>query len=487
MSIKIKPFKKNGMGRRNILSVCLLPFLAYSTAADAIITDPSGLDLVTSITGLTDEHCDAALDTNTFLPIFECGDEFFEFTFNAADGGGANVGNGLRYTRLPRADNPEWANQTPPRATGPNAGGCVICHESPVGTSAGTNGLNVVRDPLHSADPGQMIVRNTPHLMGSGALQLLAEEMTERLHKIRDKAVAEACDEEKDVWAQLVTKSVGFGSIHVHVEDDYDSDACAFEIDYSAIMGIDMDLVVKPFQWKGSDVSLRKFANGAFHDEIGMQPVETAGVGIDGDGDGVIDEVHVDDVTSTVVYMAGQTRPHTEIELDELRQALEAELPNQAAIDLLAVLGLPTLTQDDIDSINRGRNEFRKAMCVSCHKPKLVLRDPIFKEPSDNPFFRADADHAMTIDPWTQVSFNLTSDLLDNNIAAGAVDVNLSNLKPNTNSPNPDDAIVELYGDLKRHAMGSCLAENIDEVNTGNDVWMTKELWGVTFHDKTGK
>jgi len=427
MSIKIKPFKKNGMGRRNILSVCLLPFLAYSTAADAIITDPSGLDLVTSITGLTDEHCDAALDTNTFLPIFECGDEFFEFTFNAADGGGANVGNGLRYTRLPRADNPEWANQTPPRATGPNAGGCVICHESPVGTSAGTNGLNVVRDPRHSADPGQMIVRNTPHLMGSGALQLLAEEMTEQLHKIRDDAVAEACDEEDTVWADLITKGVNFGSIHVDVEDDYSSDACAFEIDYSAIMGIDMDLVVKPFQWKGSDVSLRKFANGAFHDEIGMQPVETTGVGIDGDGDGVIDEVHVDDVTATVVYMAGQTRPQTEIELNQLRIDLEAD-GSQAALDLLAVLGLPELTQADIDQINFGRNQFGKAMCTSCHKPKMILKDPIFREPSTNPNFNADAMHAKTIDDWTTVEFDLTAALPDNNIVAGAVNQNLSNL-----------------------------------------------------------
>ena len=40
-------------------------------------------------------------------------------------------------------------------------------------------------------------------------------------------------------------------------------------------------------------------------------------------------------------------------------------------------------------------------------------------------------------------------------------------------------AVVELFGDLKRHDMGAGLAESIDEVGTGPSNFITKELWGV--------
>ena len=38
---------------------------------------------------------------------------------------------------------------------------------------------------------------------------------------------------------------------------------------------------------------------------------------------------------------------------------------------------------------------------------------------------------------------------------------------------------LSVYGDLKRHNMGSGLAEQINEVGTGRANFMTKELWGV--------
>jgi CxxC motif-containing protein (DUF1111 family) len=39
--------------------------------------------------------------------------------------------------------------------------------------------------------------------------------------------------------------------------------------------------------------------------------------------------------------------------------------------------------------------------------------------------------------------------------------------------------VVRVFGDLKRHDMGSRLAESIDEVGTGASVWLTRNLWGV--------
>ena len=87
---------------------------------------------------------------------------------------------------------------------------------------------------------------------------------------------------------------------------------------------IDHDLVIRPYQWKGSDLSLREFVRTAFNNEIGMQPVETTGDGFDGDADGIVDEVSVADVTATTIYVAGQPRPVTQIELDQLRADLIA-------------------------------------------------------------------------------------------------------------------------------------------------------------------
>ena len=41
---------------------------------------------------------------DTFLEVFELGDVLFDTDFNTLDGGGANVGNGMRFSRVPRAD-----------------------------------------------------------------------------------------------------------------------------------------------------------------------------------------------------------------------------------------------------------------------------------------------------------------------------------------------------------------------------------------------
>jgi CxxC motif-containing protein (DUF1111 family) len=40
-------------------------------------------------------------------------------------------------------------------------------------------------------------------------------------------------------------------------------------------------------------------------------------------------------------------------------------------------------------------------------------------------------------------------------------------------------ALVNLYGDLKRHEMGAALSERIDEEGTGASNFLTENLWGV--------
>ena len=112
--------------------------------------------------------------------------------------------------------------------------------------------------------------------------------------------------------------------------------------------------------------------------------------------------------------------------------------------------------------------------------PQLTANDPKFFEPSRNPNYR-DATFpgdgnpvAEGLDPQAAISFDLTRDLLDNPspVPGGTT---LGNFRRN----NAGGALVQLFGDLKRHNMGAGLAESVDEVGTGAAVFMTENLWGV--------
>ena len=90
--------------------------------------------------------------TKAFLEAFEAGDELTEFSFDAARGVGANIGEGRRFTRIPRADlagPSEWASHFPKREGGANATSCIACHNAPIANGAGDVAMNVLVDPAH--------------------------------------------------------------------------------------------------------------------------------------------------------------------------------------------------------------------------------------------------------------------------------------------------------------------------------------------------
>lgn len=451
---------------------------ASSLAAWGIITN---LVLVGALHAPAAEHLDqsellALVQNNqteeAFEEAFEHGDELFETVFNALDGGGANVGNGQRFTRVPRADlnGPgQWGQHVPARTTGPNAQACTQCHNLPFEDAAGSAASNVHRDPLHSGVLKKFIERNTPHVFAPGALQRLAEEMTEDLQATRDSVINQACAAAAGTTrtANLDTKTVNFGSISAR-RVSRGGAVCPtiptrrFTLNSGGIVGVDADLVVKPFQWKGSVAFLRDFNRGAAHNELGVQPVEITGDGVDGDGDGVVDEMSIGDQTALAVYLAAQPRPVTRLELN--------------------ALGLDSLTPQEIAAIVNGGARFLQANCHSCHKLVLRLDDAMFSEPSQNPNYRdaifpaGQNPVARGVDPAFPVTFDLTRDVPDNRIDIGGGQIfALGNHIPNGSG----GAIIGLLGDLKRHDMGPGLAEAIDEVGTGAATFLTENLWGV--------
>jgi len=444
--------------------------LAGAVTVRAIITD---MALLESMHGAVGEHLDqqelmALLESGqndaAFEEAFEHGDELFETEFNALDGVGANVGDGSRFTRVPRADlgGPgQWGVHTPARNTGPNAVSCNACHIQLFDDGSGSAVGNVIRDPGHTALLRRFIQRNTPHVFALGPVQRVAEEMTAELFAVRDAASDQVCASGRPVTVELVAKGVSFGTLGVSRRG---GTPCRVDLNTSNVKGVSNDLVVRPFQWKGSIATVRDFNRGAAHDEIGMQPVETTGDDVDGDGDGVVNELTVGDITALSVYLAAQPRPTTKMELARV-----------------GVIG--PLSAEESASIMAGSQVFDTIGCPSCHVRSFTLNDPVFREPSALAEYR-DATFPAGQDPIQRgvdfhhpVTLDLTHDQPDNLVKDqnGNVVYRLGSLAKNS----AGKAVVELFGDMRRHNMGNGLAEQIDEVGTGAATFLTRNLWGV--------
>lgn len=395
-----------------------------------------------------------------FERAFEAGDELSEFEFTADQGVGANIGEGRRFTRIPRADlaGPgQWASHFPIREGGANATSCISCHSAPFANGAGGVAVNVVVDPGHTGDPSQYLERNTTPLFALAIPQRLAEEMSLDLYLQREDARARAC-ETGEATARLVTKDVDFGVLVVTRIPDT---VCEVEIDTSGLTGIDADLVVRPFGWKGNHATLRAFTRGAAHNELGLQGTELVGAE-DGDFDGVIHELSVGDITALTVYMAALERPVSMIEL--------------------ADIGLLELSDETVRTITAGESRFDEIGCDGCHIPSMTINDPVFREPSRvpgyaEPRFPDGADPvAHGLDGAAAVSFDMRSDQPNNLVTldTGAA-YHLGALKVDADG----GAVAHWYTDLKRHDMGERLSDPSDPLGIGAAMFLTRSLAGV--------
>jgi hypothetical protein len=379
---------------------------------------------------------------------------------------------------MPRADMVgagQWATHSPARATGPNAAACTSCHNQGGDDGGGDASTNVHRDGDHTGMASKMVERNTPHVFGLGGTQRLAEEMTTDLRAIRRAARnAAGCGSSSSsatVTRNLTSKGVDFGNLTIRHAGGTTSctETLAPPVSGGA-PAVSADLIVRPFQWKGSVAFIRDFVRGAAHNELGMQGNELLGSpsqspgSVDGDGDGVRNELLIGDVTSLTLYQAAQPRPTTRQEL--------------------ASLGLiPALSTQETAAIADGSTQFDRIGCVSCHVRQLVVNDVVFREPSAVTGFRDAGDRfpngrsiaGDNLDPDKPIHFDITRDQLENADVAAANGQPLGTFQRD----GQGHAIIALFGDLRRHDMGPSLAEQVDEVGTGPSVFLTRNLWGV--------
>ena len=470
-------------------------FFAGGAGVWAIVTDMTDVKITHSPAAVhvdQDELRDlvaSGQDEEAFEEAFELGDELFATLFNALDGVGANVGRGQRFTRVPRSDlkgTGEWFRHTPNRVTGPNSNACNSCHFRPFEDGAGDAAANVHRDAFRTGIISQFVQRNTPHVFAVGAVQRLAEEMTDELHARRTALVNQVCAQGGTKSVTLIAKLVNYGTL---TATRTQTNPCKVTFNTDEVRGIDFlpsvdnpaagpDLIVRPLQWKGSVPFIRDFNRGASHNELGMQAVEIVGDNVDGDFDGVKNEMTIGDQTALAIYMAAQPRPTSLVEL--------------------SLLGLiEPLTPTQVGQIARGAVVFGQVGCASCHIPVMAINNPTFSEPSQNAAYRDGVAFpagqnpiARGVDPAFAVKFDLTRDQPDNRIEL-----------PNGNTfllgslrrDSQGRALVELFGDLKRHVMGPRLAEPVNEIagddvtpiplNPNNrhtpDTFLTENLWGV--------
>ena len=249
---------------------------------------------------------------------------------------------------------------------------------------------------------------NPPFLFGVGGVELLGLEMTAELQALKQHAI-----DNPFTPLDLITKGVDFGTI---VADGLG------DVDTAQVEGVSDDLVVRPFGRKGEFATTRDFDVGAMQFHFGMQPTEAVGEGIDADGDGVVDEITVGELSALGVFVSTRPRP------------VQGSMNSQA---------------------EQGQTLFTSALgCADCHIP--VLHTDTVDLPLRFP--------QVATDPWVNV---YTS-------------IDVSKVPAKFQKNGSGGVRVPLFADLKRHDMGDGLAEDFALADAAtNREFTTAKLWGV--------
>jgi mono/diheme cytochrome c family protein len=317
---------------------------------------------------------------------------------------------------------------------GPETISCPSCHwvGGPNGAGAETDGAFLDGDGERTASGDQ---RNPPALVGLGVVQALGREMTRDLQRERADLVQDAARAGAAREVRLSSKGVDFGVLRVSAKG---------EVDGSGVRGVDADLVVKPFGWKGTLATFTDFAAEALQIHIGIQSdvllakasPEVVGTGkdpADPDGDGVRGELGRGPFAALSAHLALLELPVVEPLIQDRRLAA----PAQAL--------LPPTTTSFAYQFQRGRQQFHDLGCAGCHVPMMVLESPV-----------------VTVEglPPIDLAREMRQPGLKYDASVGGYP-------------------VWLFSDLKRHDMGQANAAQHVQRGVALRDYLTPRLWGV--------
>jgi hypothetical protein len=374
--------------------------------------------------------------------LLDVGQEIFEARWNFLDGQGRPAATGAG---APTKRNP--LNNVPfIRTSAPDSTSCADCHHQPeIGGASGfvanvfvlAQNLDPVTDSVSAEFSDE---RNTLGMNGSGAIEMLAREMTVDLLALRQLAIYKARKFGGDHTVSLTTKGVNFGQLTARPDGS---------VDTSKIEGVNPDLIIRPFSQKGVVNSVRVFTVNAFNHHHGMQAVERFGYGQkdnqgniittnDFDEDGVPDELTVGDITAATIFQAALNVPGRVIPGDPARRG----------------------------AARRGESLFDEIGCAECHRPALPLESGLFSEP--NPF--NPAGNLRPQDVRRPTVFDLTKDIPSPRLERG--------------KDGKGTAIVRAYTDLKRHVICDEMDpffcnERLVQDGVPTDQFITRKLWDV--------
>ena len=200
-----------------------------------------------------------------------------------------------------------------------------------------------------------------PFLFGGGGVELLAKEMTADLQHAL--GIARTSPEGSIIY--LNTHGVHFGFITTLADGQVELQVEGIGFQDNAARPPGEVLVVRPFGRKGEKFSMRDFARTAMQFHFGLQPVEVVGEEIDADGDGVVNEATVFEMSALHVFSVTNPVPFME----------KLDLPGQ-----------------------RGFSTFQSIECATCHIPVLKTRSRYLPlafpelphDPSENVYLEVD-------------------------------------------------------------------------------------------------
>jgi cytochrome c553 len=330
--------------------VLILVMLASAQPPRAAAADQGANDWDPAPVRPVADQAAALRDPRRVLDLVAAGRALFLGPFSRSDGVGRPSASGdVKPTRrLPAAAAAD-------RLAGPDATACSGCHNRPVPGGSGDYSASVfvasaTRYAVATPDHGNaQALRRAPSLLGAGLLELVAREITDDLLSQRDAALAAARRSGSDAPARLAAKGVDFGLLVARPDGSYDA---------AGLDGIDDDLVVRPFGWRGQAASLREQTITTLNQHFGIQAVERFGwerTGrVDFDDDGIEVELTPAQVSALTLFVA----------------SLPAPVPR-------APHG-----SGEAATFARGRAAFQRAGCAGCHRPALPLHDATFSEPS---------------------------------------------------------------------------------------------------------
>ena len=292
--------------------------------------------------------------------LIQYGAQLFNAKFTVQEGAGRPRSKG---TGAPISDpsSPLLFPRNFDRLSSPDANACSGCHNAPVSGGGGDrvtevfvlaqrfdhltfdhNDGMVARGAVDES--GKFVTmenatndRKTIGMNGSGFVEMLARQMTADLQAERDATPAGAS-------RQLTSKGVSFG-ILTHNADGSWNVSKVEGLAAPSLGGVLPSLIIRPMHQVGNVISIRQFSNNAFNHHHGMQSEERFGLGVDADGDGVVNELTTADLTAVSLFQATMAVPGRVI-------------PNDPAVE---------------HAVLKGEHVFDKIGCNHCHIDALPL------------------------------------------------------------------------------------------------------------------